>query len=296
MKILAVIVTYRAMPWIDRCLGSLQASGHPADMMVIDNGSDDGTPAYIREHFPQVRLQELGENLGFGKANNIGLRYALEQDYDAVYLMNQDAWVEKDTLETLELVARHNPGYGIFSPFQMSGPLRYDDNFLDRTLSSTPFARDLAEQDVKMLYPVRFVMAAHWLVTRRCLETVGLFAPVFPLYGEDDNYCQRARFHGLGIGIVPLAKAVHDRSERVESKEKIIYRNYRMASLVMLCDIRRPLWMQVLKVLGYTFVKTVRYGSFLPWKHLRELFAQFPEIRRSRTESRGQGAFIAASK
>ena len=292
MKILALIVTFRAMPWIDRCLASLMASGHPADILVIDNGSDDGTVAYIREHFPEVQLRESGANLGFGKANNIGLRYALEQGYDAVYLMNQDAWVEPSTLELLAAAAGQYPEAGIFSPMQLDAKGAPDANFAKRVLAGTPIEAGRKSGVPGPVYPVPYVMAAHWLVTRRCLETVGLFAPVFPFYGEDDNYCQRCAFHGVGVAVVPEARAVHDRADRVESKEKIIYRNYRMASLGMLCDIRRPLLRQRLKVFAYTLVKTVRYRSLLPWKHYAELRKMLPEVRLTRARTAGKGAFI----
>ena len=271
------------MPWIDRCLASLRASGHPADILVIDNGSDDGTVAHVREAFPEVQIREAGENLGFAKANNIGLRHALEQGYDAVYLMNQDAWVEPSTLEKLAAAAERHPETGIFSPLQFNAKGVLDDNFARRVRG-----RDLTSPYVC----IPSVMAAHWLLTRRCLETVGLFAPIFPFYGEDDNYCQRARHHGFATAVIPEARAVHDRSGRVESREKIIYRNYRMASLVMLCDIRKPLFLQRLKVFGYTLVKTFRYGSLLPWKHWRELCQALPEIRETRTQTVRKGAYI----
>ena len=284
MKILAVIVTFRAMPWIDRCLASLRASGHPADILVIDNGSDDGTVEYVQEHFPEVRIRESGANLGFAKANNIGLRYALENGYDAVYLMNQDAWLEPSALESLVSAAEQHPEVGIFSPLQLDAKGAPDANFARRTRGV-----DLGAAIVK----VPCIMAAHWLVTRRCLETVGLFAPIFPFYGEDENYCQRARYHGLGTAVVPSARAVHDRADRVESREKIIYRNYRMTALVMLCDIGKPLLWQRLKVFCYTFVKIVRYRSFLPWKHWRELLRMLPEVRKTRLQTAQTGAYIA---
>ncbi|HYC84126.1 MAG TPA: hypothetical protein VEB86_02845, partial [Chryseosolibacter sp.] len=63
-----------------------------------------------------------------------------------------------------------------------------------------------------------FVNAAGWLLTRKCIETVGLFEPLFPLYGEDQNYTQRLRFHGLFLGIIPAARMVHDRAERQGGK------------------------------------------------------------------------------
>ena len=269
------------MPWIERCLGSLCASGHPVDIYVRDNASDDGTAAYIREHFPQVHLEAGTDNLGFAGANNLGLRYALAGGYDAVYLMNQDAWVEPETLGLLSAASEAHPEFGALSPLQLDASGGYDAQFEKRCRP------DLSQP----LQEVPFVMAAHLFLTRHCLETVGLFAPVFPFYGEDENYCQRVGYHGLRIGIVTAARAVHDRAERVEGKEKIIYRNYKMASLQMLCDIRHPLFRQQVKVLGYTCVKALRYRSSLPWKHFVELRKMFPEVRRTRAASLQPGAF-----
>ncbi|MBO6238114.1 MAG: glycosyltransferase family 2 protein, partial [Bacteroidales bacterium] len=98
-NILVVIVTFNARKWVRKCLKSLEKSTLPADVLVVDNGSADGTLERIRAEFPGTRIIETGENLGFGAANNIGLRIALDEGYQFAYLLNQDAWLEKDTLE-----------------------------------------------------------------------------------------------------------------------------------------------------------------------------------------------------
>jgi GT2 family glycosyltransferase len=131
--------------------------------------------------------------------------------------------------------------------------------------------------------PVRRVMAAHWLIPRKALETIGLFDPLFPLYGNDDNWCDRARYHGFKVGIVPQARAVHDRAYRQEPKEKVIYRNYFMGSLVRQCDINRPLWERFLFVCLFTLVKALKYRSFLPFKHFRTLCGMLPQVREARS-------------
>ena len=91
MKILTIIVTYNGMKWLDRCLGSLRESSLKTDVVAVDNGSTDGTPEYIAANFPEVQLHCTGENLGFGRANNVGLQKAVAEGYDYVYLLNQDA-------------------------------------------------------------------------------------------------------------------------------------------------------------------------------------------------------------
>lgn len=218
MNILVIVVTYNAMQWIDRCLGGVRSSNLPADIFVVDNGSTDGTRAYIKDHFPEAHLIESSENLMFGRANNLGLRYALDNNYDYVYLLNQDAWIFPDTLEKLIEVHKQHPEYGILSPMHLQGNGNYfDEHFGSYTLSyeSCPeVISDLFFKRTKEIYEVDFVCAAHWLITRKCLETVGGFSPTFPHYGEDDNYLHRVKYFSLSIGVVMSANAVHDREFR----------------------------------------------------------------------------------
>lgn len=268
MKILVIVVTYNGLRWLDRCLGSVRASEVPADLYVWDNDSADGSADFVEGHFPEAKLVRSAENLGFAEANNHGMQYALEHGYDYVYLLNQDAWIEPTTLGTLVAAHQAHPDFAVLSPLQMNdGFVRLDKQF------SKVFKE-----------PVRRVMAAHWLVPREALERIGLFSELFPIYGNDDNWCDRARYHGFRIGIIPEARAVHDRAQREEPKEKIIFRNYYMGSLVRLCDINRPLWERFLYVCLFTLVKAVKYGSTLPFKHFRSLVKMLPEIKEARRD------------
>lgn len=226
---LVVIVTFNAMNWIDRCLNSLFTSIVPLHIIVVDNGSKDGTQQYIREHFPEVGVFQNKENLGFGKANNIGLQKALDEGYDYVYLLNQDAWVMPDTIQTLIDIQKSHPEYGVLSPMQLqANEKHFDRNFLCNVVRTAQCGSKMFEEDLYFsrqsdVYEVNFVMAAHWLISRKCIETVGGFSPTFSHYGEDDNFLQRCQYWGFKVGIVPSAKAVHDREDREYSEERHQY-------------------------------------------------------------------------
>ena len=94
-------VTFNGKEWIERCIRSALESVVPTDVMVVDNGSGDGTPDLIKERFPDVILHENRENLGFAAANNIGFRHAIAHGYRFVYLLNQDAWVFPETFQVI---------------------------------------------------------------------------------------------------------------------------------------------------------------------------------------------------
>jgi len=210
-----VIVTFNPKKWVNLCFNSLKNSSIPLKCIVIDNASTDGSVAIIKEQYPEVDLIESKENLGFGKANNIGIKKAYENGADYIFLLNQDAWIDNNSIELLINAADKNPDYGIVSPIHLNGkgdaidynfskyivPPKcinlYSDIYLNRTNES--------------LYDVNFINAAAWLLSRKCIETVGGFSPSFFHYGEDDNYCERVLFHKLKIGVFPQTKIYHDR-------------------------------------------------------------------------------------
>lgn len=230
MKVLVIIVTYNAMRWIDRCLGSLRTSTCVPDVFVVDNGSTDGTQSYIRDNYSEVIFIQSNENIGFGKANNLGLQYAKDNNYDYVYLLNQDAWIFPDTLGTLIEISKRNPEYGILSPFQMEANLEHIDKVFKRIVcswQSSPYLLDeLYLKKGNEIISVEFIMAAHWFITRQCFLKVGGFSPTFPHYGEDYNYIHRAHFWGFRIGLTPALQVVHDREDRPVPQKKQIYLKY----------------------------------------------------------------------
>ena len=120
MRVLVIVVTFNGLKWLERCLGSVRASEVPADLYVWDNDSTDGSPDFVRGHFPEAKLVRSADNLGFAEGNNMGLRHALEKGYDYVYLLNQDAWIEPSTLGTLIAAHRAHPGFAVLSPLQMT--------------------------------------------------------------------------------------------------------------------------------------------------------------------------------
>ena len=290
MKILVIVVTYNGLKWLERCLGSVRTSEVPADLYVWDNDSVDGSADFVAGHFPEAKLVRSADNLGFAEANNMGMRYALDKGYDYVYLLNQDAWIEPSTLGTLVAAQQVYPEYGVLSPMQMTDGFEALDRQFEKILEvAEPFREGSRSDDSGSVCPptpVPRVMAAHWLISKEALEKVGLFSELFPIFGNDDNWCDRARYHGYKIGIVPDARAVHDRAYREEPKEKIIQRNYYMGSLCRLCDINRPLWERFLFVCLFTCVKAVKYGSILPFKQFRSLVRMLPEIKKARQRFR----------
>ena len=288
-EILVIVVTYNGMNWIEGCLRSALASAVPCDILVVDNASDDGTAAWVAEHFPEVTIINSPDNQGFAAANNTGFRYALEREYSYVYLLNQDARVFPETFGTLlrafEATGSAGRPFGIVSPMQMEPSLmRMDAQFRKHCASAL-------EKDPGETVRVPFVMAAHWMVSRECLEKVGGFAPAFPHYGEDNNYIQRAAYHGFDTAVAKTASAVHDRADRPRPK------GYRMrlkviSAKVAVADPRRTPFLALAGQTVLLALQGVKNLSAIPWKGIKELWKDYAMLKDCRKYSQQPGAFL----
>lgn len=213
-KVFVVIVTYNGLEWYDRCFGSLRKSSVPVEVIVVDNKSSDNTVSYIKENYPEICLIESEKNLGFGKANNIGIELALNKGADYVFLLNQDAWVFSDTLGFILEEAQRNSGYGVFSPLHLGVDEKKLEDHFEYYLKSNTLHNVYSDEinNLKFtseLFPIDFVNAAAWLLTSECLREVGGFNPIYHHYAEDVDYVNRLHYHKLKVGVCTKAKVVH---------------------------------------------------------------------------------------
>lgn len=239
-NIYAIIVSYNGMKWIDQCLGSLSSSTVPVKVVIVDNGSSDNTVDHIRSNYPEVHIIEAGKNLGFAKANNVGMRYALDNYADYVFLLNQDAWiVHPETLEHLIELSEHNPDYAILSPLQLYGSgeqIVFESKIYGAKNEAQDWISDSYFGHLRDLYETKYVCAASWFLPIATIKKIGGFDPLFYHNGEDDNYIQRVHYHGLKIGLCPKVNVCHDIQHRpADYNAKTL--DWRKYLLIGICDI-----------------------------------------------------------
>ncbi|WP_055445283.1 glycosyltransferase family 2 protein [Lacinutrix himadriensis] len=226
INVAIILVTYNGMQWLNTCLQSCKNYS----VIIVDNASTDETVTFIQNNYPNVTLLKQTKNLGFGQANNLGIRYALDQGAAHVFLLNQDAYLIGNVLENLMTFQKANPTYGILSPIHITGDKqRLDTNFSKYMLKEKTgkfYSDFVLGNPLAKVYEVPFVNAAAWLLSRECLETVGGFDPLFFHYGEDDNYCQRIIYHGFKIGVLPKVFVIHDRGNRVQLQPEVFSKQY----------------------------------------------------------------------
>lgn len=295
VKVLVIVVTYNGMKWIDKCLSSIRGLSVCVDAMVIDNASDDGTPHYVSENYPEIKVVENRKNLGFGQANNMGLQYALDNGYDYVYLLNQDAWLMPDTIERLIKVNLENPDFGILSPLQLESNMLHLDHSVAGKLGSWPIGKELIDDvcfnRLRDVYAVTQIPAAHWLMSREAMRRVGGFSPTFYHYGEDDNYADRLYYHKMKLGVLFTARGIHDRESRIDSKDrKMLLASVKITSY--LSNINQPVgwrWGKAVELAGRSFFEFRSWGWIC---HCLRIFFKYPKIRTNAERSRTEGAFL----
>lgn len=216
------------MPWIDKCLGSIDFSKF--DVVIVDNASSDETVVHLQQNYPGVKLFEESKNLGFGQANNKGISYALSEGAEHVFLLNQDAYLVDDALEQLVEFQKKNSEFGVLSPIHTNAEvnrLEYGFSTFMGYDSNPDFYSDFVlNNTLKQVYETPFVNAAGWLLSKECLMCVGGFDPIFFHYGEDENYCQRVIFQGFRVGVLPNSIMIHDKEKKLKNKAELFSEKY----------------------------------------------------------------------
>jgi GT2 family glycosyltransferase len=207
-----IIVNYNSERFIQGCLESLHNDATPEkEIIIVDNNSTDSSTGIIERHFPSVKLIRLNKNLGFARANNVGI---LQSKGRHIILLNPDTKVTPDWLINLIELAESDAKIGILGP----KTLRFNGKIIDTAghmfhhKLGEAWNRGAGEIDQQQydqeteLFGVQFSCA---LIKREVVEKVGLLDEKMFLYLEDVDYCIRARLCGFKIVYCPKSVIYH---------------------------------------------------------------------------------------
>jgi GT2 family glycosyltransferase len=212
-----IIVNYNGIEDTLRCLGSLRHSQTPLRVVVVDNASTRAGIEEVERAFPEVTLLRSSCNLGFGRGNNLGLRWALANTAcEYVLLLNNDALVEPGTIGTLEHTLDNSLETGLVTPrivlADAPEALWYGGGFVDWRKGSARTPGYLGPADApaaRIGGPVTFASGCAMLIRRSVLEQVGGFDPRYFMYEEDVELGLRIQRAGWSLRYVPEAVALH---------------------------------------------------------------------------------------
>lgn len=229
-QIAIIIPTWNHWSQTKRCLDSLAELTYPhADILIVDNGSTDETVHQVETNWPAVSLIENGENLGFGKACNVGISH-IKPETTHILLLNNDTIVPPDLLENLLATASTLPALGILTP-----QLRYLDTpdqiwFTgSRRHWLTLEAADLGPVQPRSSLPVDttiqvdIVFGTAMFIPRSVLDQIGGFDEDFFLYYEDLELCGRVQELGYTLYYTPNTTIYHQVSASTDDGQEMYY-------------------------------------------------------------------------
>jgi GT2 family glycosyltransferase len=212
MKIYIIILNWNGREDTLQCLGSLEEVTTPHEVVIVDNGSTDGSVEAFSKAFPKVHLIETGENLGYAEGNNVGIRHALEKEADYIFVLNNDTMVKKDILE--KFLERD-------VPIQGGKALMMDDSSIIDHLGGNWNVEEGCFELVGEGAPASewanplsldYVCGVAIFAKAEVFKNVGLFDPRFFLFWEEADWCFRAKEKGYLSQSCPEAILFHKKS------------------------------------------------------------------------------------
>jgi GT2 family glycosyltransferase len=212
-KIAVVIPNWNGKDKIAKCLDSLSAQSMVSQIIVVENGSTDGSLEFINTHYPGVDLVVNKKNLGFAGGVNSGIRYAIDDNCDFVALFNNDAIADKDWLRYLVEATEKDGKVGVVTCKFMDIDGKHLDSTGDQyTNWGLPYPRGRGEP-VNDSYDDQIdIFAASGgasLYKVKMFKDIGLFDEDFFAYYEDVDLSFRAQLAGWKIRYCPKAIAYH---------------------------------------------------------------------------------------
>lgn len=243
-----VILNWNGKDFLKKCLNSIinNTEYQNYEIIVVDNGSKDGSVKIVEENFPNVKLIKNIENLGFSRGNNIGIK---KSSGEYILILNNDTEIiDKSWLNNVIKIFERDKKIGIIGCklIYPNGKLQHaggEINFLNPYFSRHIGLRENPDEPkYNKERETDYVTAAAMFVRREVINKIGMFDEIFtPIYYEDSDFCIRARNAGYKIIYSPDIKIIHHESP-AKKQHKSEYMNYiSTRNKILFCMLNMPL-------------------------------------------------------
>lgn len=285
-RVSIVILNWNSFEVTLACLLSLRKIDYPNfEMVVVDNGSVDGSPAKLLENVPEIRLIRNPANLGFAGGCNVGMRDALRRGTDYILLLNNDTIVAPDFLSQLVRVAEPDEKIGAVSPkvlfFDHPDRLNYagGDHTLWRLFPKVSGLRQLDEGRYDKLREVSFLTGCAFLIKAGVVRKIGVMEEIYFHFYEDIEWSLRTVQAGFKALYVPAAKIWH-KEHYVTDKNKgngfIEFSLARASMIYARKHVPLKLWPFKMSFLGaWMIYRTLEFLFRWDWQKILSLYKGF---------------------
>lgn len=233
-KVSIIILNWNGKEDTIDCLESLKHITYPNyEILLVDNGSTDGSVECFRERYPEIEIIENGENLGFAEGNNVGIERAVDDGADYVLPLNNDTIVDSEFIEELIKVAENDPKIGIIGPkiYYYNNP-RIINSAGGIINWSTGVGKNIGIGEIDACQfsdcsDVEYLMGAAMLIKTELIREIGGFDKNFFLLLEDTEICVRAQKAGYRTVFCPTSKIYHKEGISGEKSPNSLYYMYR---------------------------------------------------------------------
>ncbi len=230
------------------CLRSLQAQDYDNfTIVLIDNASEDDSVKVLSAEFPDIRIIVNKQNLGFAEGNNIGIRYAIENNADYIFILNNDLTLKEDCLRRLIAAGEKTPKSGMLAP----KVYYYDDPKVINSLGTSidwfrlrphlSFCNQIDKGQFKENRDAQILVGCALMIKKRVVEKIGMLDKDFFMLHEEADWCLRSLKAGYRNIVIPEAVAFHKASKTMKkfltpaiyySIRNFLYLSYKNAPLV----------------------------------------------------------------
>lgn len=259
-SIYAVILTHNHYEDTQDCLESVFAADYPdLKVVIVDNGSSDGTPERVRQEFPPVQVIENGQNIGVPAGYNIGFQHALEQGADYILMLNNDTVIPPDMIHELLGVGGEDPSTGIIMPkvlYHGSDDRVWSSGGRYRAFPPAILMTDKRQEYQDRTRLIEYAPGCGLLIHRRAFERAGLFDPGYFFLWDDWDFSERVRAHGLNIWYAPNARMWHKVSTTTQGPRSPLFWRTMGSSIARFYRRHgRPVWLQLPLHIGYVVLR-----------------------------------------
>lgn len=259
-NVYAIVLNWNGLSFLRESMEALLNQDYDElHVLFVDNGSSDGSAAFIRDNFPKVEIIAFEKNRGFEIPNNIAMGQAISQGADYILLLNNDVVLERNAISELVQAGESDPNIGALGSVQ----LRYSDpsqvvsagGTIDWKRCIIRFNQIMPQRNQE----VQFMSGAVFMVKRSVIDRVGMLDEEYYFYGEDADWSTRIIRHGYKIVCVATSIARHHVEGSSRNWAFRIYHLTRTRFILMSKHARFNDWLYFIPF----FIKNSLFGHFI---------------------------------